>query len=294
MLDANSGEPLADVDIKTWYRENNNQVVDGESGKTDKNGLFKLPARRNKQYVLLATHKDQQLSSGTTCTSITTTTIRSRTTQTVFFTDRSLYRPGQTVQYKGICIQVDQQSGQLRDASPNRNVTVVFNDANGKEIAGKPRTTNDYGSFSGSFTAPRDRLIGQMSSVPRRAQRRDELQRRGVQAAEVPSEAGRAEGRRQAERRGQRARQGDCLHRRGQSAAPRSATASSAKCATPTGGAMYCWWRHADTRQPGDRPRHRPSREPTARFTIDVHRQARPDACRRRTSRRSTTPSPPT
>ena len=28
--------------------------------------------------------------------------------QTVFFTDRAIYRPGQTIQYKGICLWVDQ------------------------------------------------------------------------------------------------------------------------------------------------------------------------------------------
>ena len=29
-------------------------------------------------------------------------------TQTIFFTDRSLYRPGQTVRYRGLCISVSQ------------------------------------------------------------------------------------------------------------------------------------------------------------------------------------------
>ena len=31
---------------------------------------------------------------------------------------------------------------------------------NGKEIARQSRQANDYGSFAGSFTAPRDRLMG--------------------------------------------------------------------------------------------------------------------------------------
>ena len=49
--------------------------------------------------------------------------------------------------------------------------------------------TNDYGSFSGSFTAPRDRLTGN-DEHPRggTAAGRDQLQRRGIQAAEVPGD----------------------------------------------------------------------------------------------------------
>ena len=42
-------------------------------------------------------------------------------------------------------------------------LTVVFQDANGKEIARQKQQANDYGSFTGSFTAPRDRLMGQMT-----------------------------------------------------------------------------------------------------------------------------------
>ena len=44
-----------------------------------------------------------------------------------------------------------------------RGLSVIFADVNGKEIARQKTKTNDYGSFSGSFTAPRDRLMGRMS-----------------------------------------------------------------------------------------------------------------------------------
>jgi uncharacterized protein YfaS (alpha-2-macroglobulin family) len=41
-------------------------------------------------------------------------------------------------------------------------VTVVFYDANSQEIARAEHQSNDYGSFSGTFTAPQDRLTGLM------------------------------------------------------------------------------------------------------------------------------------
>jgi hypothetical protein len=40
VLEADSGEPLADVEIQSWTREQNNQLTAGPSAKTDKNGLF--------------------------------------------------------------------------------------------------------------------------------------------------------------------------------------------------------------------------------------------------------------
>ena len=90
-----------------------------------------------------------------------TTTGRFRRSRSIFFTDRSLYRPGQTIYYKGIAILVDQEGDNYK-VLPNEQVNVVFSDVNGKEIARQTLGTNDYGSFSGNFTAPRDRLMGRM------------------------------------------------------------------------------------------------------------------------------------
>ena len=39
---------------------------------------------------------------------------------TVFFTDRALYRPGQTIQYKGICLRVDQRGDRRQPEPPRR------------------------------------------------------------------------------------------------------------------------------------------------------------------------------
>src|SRR5204863_6436825 len=82
--------------------------------------------------------------------------------QTVFFTDRSLYRPGQTIQFKGIRIRFEHDKDNYTTVA-NRDLTVAFNDVNGQPITKMQVKTNDYGSFNGSFTAPRDRLTGRMT-----------------------------------------------------------------------------------------------------------------------------------
>src|SRR5207247_3471699 len=43
-----------------------------------------------------------------------------------------------------------------------QELTVIFADPNNKEIARQKHRCNDYGSFTGSFTAPRDRLMGSL------------------------------------------------------------------------------------------------------------------------------------
>src|SRR5262249_20625811 len=62
----------------------------------------------------------------------------------------------------GLCINVD-TAGDSYQTLGDRGLTVIFSDVNGKEIARRDHKTNDYGSFSGSFTAPADRLMGRMT-----------------------------------------------------------------------------------------------------------------------------------
>jgi uncharacterized protein YfaS (alpha-2-macroglobulin family) len=83
---------------------------------------------------------------------------------TVFFTDRAIYRPGQTVNFKGIVMDIDQAKVNYK-VVPGQNVTVHFRDVNSQEISSVTVTSNDFGSFSGKFTTPTDRLMGQMYLV---------------------------------------------------------------------------------------------------------------------------------
>lgn len=80
--------------------------------------------------------------------------------QTYFFTDRKIYRPGQTVYFKGI--QIRSVGGKNPELVTNNSETVTFYDVNQQKVADLNVTTNEYGSFSGSFTAPQGVLNGNM------------------------------------------------------------------------------------------------------------------------------------
>jgi uncharacterized protein YfaS (alpha-2-macroglobulin family) len=163
VLDSSSGQPIAGATVQAWQHDQPNRsrkqlpVVE-----TDREGEFRFPAENRGRILLLASHGKDQLSSA----NFFSTRIRPTKVQinqrTQFFTDRSIYRPGQTIRYKGICFSYEQENDQYH-VLPKQDLTVVLMDAGGQEVERLEHRSNDYGSFSGSFTAPRGRLTGAMT-----------------------------------------------------------------------------------------------------------------------------------
>ena len=75
-----------------------------------------------------------------------------------FFTDRSIYRPGQVLYFKGIVMQKD--TDQKPSVAANHPVTVILRDANYQEVETLSLTSNDFGSVNGEFTLPSGGLTG--------------------------------------------------------------------------------------------------------------------------------------
>lgn len=75
-------------------------------------------------------------------------------------TDRSLYRPGQTVYVKGIAYT---QKSDTANVIPNKSYTVVLLDANNQEVGQKSVRTNEFGSFTADFALPSACLNGMFS-----------------------------------------------------------------------------------------------------------------------------------
>ncbi len=75
-----------------------------------------------------------------------------------FFTDRTLYRPGQLVYFKGIVLRRDEKG--RPSIQPKTSVTVVLRDANDQERERVTLTANQFGTFNGAFTLPTGGLTG--------------------------------------------------------------------------------------------------------------------------------------
>ena len=82
--------------------------------------------------------------------------------RTFLYTDRAIYRPGQTVYFKGIV--AEQQKGRT-SVLANFKETVELHDVNGQVVQRAEFQTNKFGSFHGSFVLPTGLLNGQMALV---------------------------------------------------------------------------------------------------------------------------------
>ena len=168
VFDAIKGTPVsgAKVSVYRWRQDGRNSREEfvGEVTTNDR-GMYKLDKRpaqkRSYQQMVYIEHEDQKFGFN----SYTYNNGRgnpNRTQQeTVFFTDRSIYRPGQTVKFKGICVSQNQVTNDYKTVA-NRSVQVQFMDPNDQQIESKTFRTNEFGSFSGSFNTPRDRGTGGM------------------------------------------------------------------------------------------------------------------------------------
>lgn len=80
-------------------------------------------------------------------------------TQSYIFTDRAIYRPGQTVYFKTILIQTDEKGN--KKLLKKHPIRAVLRDVNYQEISVVENLeTNDFGSASGTFILPTGGLTG--------------------------------------------------------------------------------------------------------------------------------------
>jgi uncharacterized protein YfaS (alpha-2-macroglobulin family) len=75
------------------------------------------------------------------------------------FTDRAIYRPGQLIYVKGLLY--DGKTNQYA-VVPNKDVAIELLDQNLERVAKQTLKTNEFGTFTTTFTAPVGRLMGAM------------------------------------------------------------------------------------------------------------------------------------
>lgn len=161
----NTGVSIPSVNISMWEEKYSYVSREYEMKKTgsyiaDKNGKLVIPAPANyRTFILEFQANKNHLYSDYTYQYHGYREPKKKTPTTFFFTDRAIYRPGQTVYFKGIVINSD---GDAHEIMKSKSTTVHFYDANYQEVSKLDLTTNEYGSFSGSFIAPAAGLTGQM------------------------------------------------------------------------------------------------------------------------------------
>ncbi len=166
ILDAHHGAPIEGAQVKV-FRQDGNGYYQEESVKcTDENGSFTIFHNYSGDIgygtiVLYARYNNYELLSQ----SMSGSWPRSEPNElqkTIFFTDRSIYRPGQAIRFKVLAIKSN-QSGDTYDFLPNTGLTITLKDRNSQEVEHLDMVTNAFGSASGTFTAPSGILTGAMT-----------------------------------------------------------------------------------------------------------------------------------
>jgi uncharacterized protein YfaS (alpha-2-macroglobulin family) len=161
VLDNQSGLPVVGAKVSAIVQDNRNRNnVTEQSTTTNNDGRFQF-AIVDKPFLLIAEHQGNQLAVKDMLYSYAAQPTPPAQVGYTVFTDRSIYRPGQSIQFKGICLFADTIHDKYQTV-PKHTVVVSFRDINGNEITNQTLVSNDFGSFHGSFIAPRDRGTGSM------------------------------------------------------------------------------------------------------------------------------------
>ncbi len=168
LLNRKTGYPLANAKVKAYKSEYNYQKREYETKLwkefvSDNEGFFEIIAANtrgdyNNISLEFFYNTDKFISDGSPLYGYEKQPPQ-KVLNTFFFTDRAIYRPGQTVYFKGIILETE---GKIKNIKANQPTTVSFFDVNGQKVSDLKLTTNEYGSVSGSFTAPSSGLTGQM------------------------------------------------------------------------------------------------------------------------------------
>ncbi|GAB3944509.1 hypothetical protein GCM10028805_12130 [Spirosoma harenae] len=157
-----TGKPVngISVSIPELSRFKNNTL------KTDTDGRFKLSLSslptQTAYHILMADGPDTLISANQYQYNNYSTRQEEERVQThiVLFTDRAIYRPGQLIYVKGLLYEGKQNQFEV---VVNKDVKVNFQDQNDANITSQTLKTNEFGTFTATFTAPVGRLTGVMN-----------------------------------------------------------------------------------------------------------------------------------
>ena len=165
-----TGQPLKGAKVECFVQKWNSllrryEYHKTQTANTDKNGWMQSNRHHNNgnyssSFRLKVTHKKDQLYTEDNYYNYNQNEPYT-VYRTHFFLDRAIYRPGQTVYFKGLALS-SMSDGESPKIITGRKTTIVFYDANYQEVTRKEVTTNEFGTFHGSFTAPASGLTGQM------------------------------------------------------------------------------------------------------------------------------------
>lgn len=160
VVDAVSGQPVSEAEV-TIYTEKGGGYSPQQTYQADKQGTLKLDfLNSNKYWYNAHTAADNAMPILNFWKNDYYYKESKRKEVLQLFTDRSIYRPGQTVYVSGLAYEMEKDSTRVLT---DKKYTVSLYDANNNETGKVEVRTNGFGSFSGQFVLPSPCLTGYFS-----------------------------------------------------------------------------------------------------------------------------------
>lgn len=164
IVNRNNGAAIvnAKVNLSNQTRKHYNASID-KNFVTDKNGEFTFNATDQYYPNVTATinyKNDQAIFSGVNINPKyeNYNNTNRPNIKTFLFTDRSIYKPSQTIYFKGILLESNKNNAKIKS---NEIVSIHLKDPNYQTLKELKIKTNEFGSFSSNFIIPSSGLTGQ-------------------------------------------------------------------------------------------------------------------------------------
>lgn len=178
VLHRETGEPLQNAKVQVWtknydYNARENKNIKDELLYTDNKGYFRIKkdstsTNRSRSFEInykqdhlflddyyYSYYRDEEGDE----TYEDAEDYEEENAKVFLFADRSIYRPGQTVCFKGIAITKDFNTKKSKILAGKKTKLFLY-DANSQKIDSVELITNEYGSYSGKFKLPEGTLNG--------------------------------------------------------------------------------------------------------------------------------------
>ncbi|MBT8260723.1 MAG: carboxypeptidase-like regulatory domain-containing protein, partial [Bacteroidia bacterium] len=163
VINRNNGKPIENATVKVSYKNNYRSKVHSFTKTTNVNGeiAFQKSNKRKTSINVQVSKDGEKAHFGEFYVNRIYSENKDKkeiTYNSFLFTDRSIYRPGQTVYFKGIVITTENKKSKVAEGE---TVFATLYDANNQKLTEMDFETNEFGSFHGELLLPNSGLNGQ-------------------------------------------------------------------------------------------------------------------------------------
>ena len=158
VVSGSTGQPIAKANLRIRQYKSYKNYTTHEYKVNDKGELIYTPNASGRQEVFAYTDADKACPEMSVANRYRYYASDKEVTQTNIYTDRAIYRPGQTVHAAALLYKVT--DGYKHSSVKGKSVSFTLRDANWEEVKRLSAKTDDYGMCSVDFTLPSSGLTG--------------------------------------------------------------------------------------------------------------------------------------